>query len=477
MKYLKLFENHAGYEAYKNSQNYLTPNVSYCVDLSEVHYNKYVRRDYSKEYLTIEAIENGTISFNIWKSMGTEYITSISYSTDNGETWTTTNNTDNKSEHLTITVNVNEGDKVLWKGDAQQMGYYDTEDIEDSVGSFFSSTAEFNVYGNIMSLLYGDNFYGKTVLEYNSQFSYLFSNFDGETVCNVVNAANLSLPANTLAINCYSSMFGGCTSLTTAPELPATTLVEGCYINMFYGCTSLTTAPELPATTLAEYCYSNMFGGCTSLTTAPELPATTLAEYCYNQMFNGCTSLTTAPELPATTLVDNCYFYMFNGCTSLTTAPELPATTLVGRCYSNMFNGCTSLTTAPELPATTLADYCYFNMFNGCTSLTAAPELPATTLVEGCYSNMFNGCTSLTAAPELPATTLVNYCYNNMFQGCSNLNYIKAMFTTTPSPSYTNYWVSGVSSTGTFVKNRTATWTTTGVHGVPSGWTVETAIE
>ena len=75
----------------------------------------------------------------------------------------------------------------------------------------------------------------------------------------------------------------------TAGQHPA--MAEKCYSNMFYGCTSLTTAPSLPATTLANYCYSNMFNGCTSLTTAPSLPATTLARYCYRNMFNDCTSI------------------------------------------------------------------------------------------------------------------------------------------------------------------------------------------
>jgi hypothetical protein len=113
-------------------------------------------------------------------------------------------------------------------------------------------------------------------------------------------------------------------------------------------------------------------------------------------------------------------------------------------------------------------------MFYGCTSLTQAPSvLPATTLTGGCYSYMFQNCTSLTTVPELPATTLASYCYNNMFTGCSKLNYIKAMFTTAPSTSYTSYWVEGVASTGKFIKNKNATWNVTGVHGIPSGWTVE----
>ena len=87
---------------------------------------------------------------------------------------------------------------------------------------------------------------------------------------------------------------------------------------MFSGCTSLTSAPTLPATTLADECYYSMFKNCTGLTSAPTLPATTLAYGCYGSMFNGCTSLTTAPTLPATTLVSNCYGSMFDCCSSLT---------------------------------------------------------------------------------------------------------------------------------------------------------------
>ena len=51
------------------------------------------------------------------------------------------------------------------------------------------------------------------------------------------------------------------------------------------------------------------------------------------------------------------------------------------------------------------------------------------------------------------------------------------MFTTTPSGSYTAGWLESVSLTGTFVKNAAASWDVTGVDGIPSGWTVQTAQE
>ena len=122
----------------------------------------------------------------------------------------------------------------------------------------------------------------------------------------------------------------------------------------------------------------------------------------------------------------------------------------------------------------------FLNLFRNNTNLVDARNLvlPVTTLAEGCYYDMFSNCTNLVNAPsELPATTLTSYCYAAMFSNCTSLNYIKAMFTTTPSNTYTNNWVSGVSATGTFVKNSAATWNVSGNNGIPSGWTVQTATE
>ena len=50
------------------------------------------------------------------------------------------------------------------------------------------------------------------------------------------------------------------------------------------------------------------------------------------------------------------------------------------------------------------------------------------------------------------------------------------MFTTTPSTSYMSNWVNGVASSGTFVKNAAATWTSScGTSTYPCNWTVQTA--
>ena len=164
---------------------------------------------------------------------------------------------------------------------------------------------------------------------------------------------------------------------------------------------------------------------------------------------------------------------LFKDCASLTTAPELPATTLADYCYSYMFYNCAGLTTAPELPATTLADYCYKTMFYNCNGLTTAPELPAITLAPYCYYAMFRGCDGLTTAPELPATTLAEGCYLWMFLDCKKLDNITMLATDISAPDCITDWVSGVASTGTFTKAAAMTSLTTGVSGIPEGWTVK----
>ena len=154
------------------------------------------------------------------------------------------------------------------------------------------------------------------------------------------------------------------------------------------------------------------------------------------------------------------------------------STSLTPYGFYRLFNYVNILRAAElELPATTLAPNCYRTMFQNCTNLSIGPSiLPATELAEGCYEAMFSSCFmygDAKKAPELPATTLATNCYNYMFYGCSKLNYVKAMFTDISAEGCLDGWLSGVSSTGTFIKNKDATWSNTDAK-IPSGWTVQT---
>jgi hypothetical protein len=59
-----------------------------------------------------------------------------------------------------------------------------------------------------------------------------------------------------------------------------------------------------------------------------------------------------------------------------------------------------------------------------------------------------------------------------MFKGCSSLNYIKCLATNRSATNCTSNWLSGVSSTATFIKHPGMSDWTTGKSGIPSGWTV-----
>ena len=437
--------------------------------------NTLVWPNYAKSYLTIVSTSDNNIIR--WKANNSQLLKTISVSTDKGQTWT--DKTSSTSGMGTELATLNTGDKLLIKGNNTSYGARISV-LHGNVWEYawaynqINSSNTFDIEGNIMSLIYGDNYIGQTAFTDTYTFYELFS------LCIYLNSAkNLVLPATTLTTNCYLNMFEGCTGLTTAPALPATTLESSCYYSMFKDCTSLTAIPLLPATTLANECYASMFKGCTSLVYPHlyynTLPATTLSEGCYKSMFEGCTSLALIPLLPATTLANECYASMFKGCTSLLfTMEELPATTLAYRCYEHMFEGCTSFTDTPFiiLPATTLATGCYDSMFKDCTNLIYGPVLPATTLADNCYESMFYGCTTLRTAPELPAETLVYKCYCNMFRNCTLLHYIHCLATDISASNCTAYWVSGVAATGTFEKNPNMTSWTTGSSGIPTGWTV-----
>ena len=91
----------------------------------------------------------------------------------------------------------------------------------------------FNLRGNCMSLLYGDNAKGQTSIR-QTAFINLFSGNSG-----LLSVDGGLLPATQLQPYCYAQMFSGCTSLITAPYLPATQLQPYCYAQMFSGCGKL----------------------------------------------------------------------------------------------------------------------------------------------------------------------------------------------------------------------------------------------
>ena len=206
---------------------------------------KYIQsNDYSQNYLTFNVRTGGTIP---WKSIGSGMAKEIFYRI-NGGSWTSI------TAGNDVTISVVAGDVVEFKGNNNTT--YASSNANYS--GFGGGTATYDISGNIMSLVYGDNFSGQTSLTGTYNFCSIFKQ------SMAVSAENLILPATTLTNYCYRAMFSKAPNMAVAPALPATTLAKGCYWYMFEEC-PITIAPDLDATTLVDECYGHMFENCSNL--------------------------------------------------------------------------------------------------------------------------------------------------------------------------------------------------------------------
>lgn len=123
--------------------------------------------DYSKDYLTFRVTEPGKIK---WNSIGNLPKT-IEYSINNGE-WTSITS----SSTVGVEIWVVKDDVVRFRGN--NTTYATSKSTYSAFGADnagYAGTASFDVEGNIMSLLYGDNFQNTTELTNSTyQFCSLF---------------------------------------------------------------------------------------------------------------------------------------------------------------------------------------------------------------------------------------------------------------------------------------------------------------
>ena len=259
---------------------------------------------------------------------------------------------------------------VYLRGYNKSYGFYDEENESYCSYCYFYADNPCLVYGNIMSLVDGDNFYKLETLEEPATFINLFGD-DTQWLESVYesNIKKLVLPAKILSPYCYKELFHGA-PFSRIPDLPATTLAEGCYYGMFSGMQYLSKVDfTLPAKKLTPYCYYTMFDGCTITELTLDFQGTETAPYCCYRMFNDCDNMQLMNmTLPAKVLTEHCYQDMFKNCNDLENAPEILATTLAPYCCDSMFKGC-GLAYGPKLLAKKIETCSYDQMFEFCESL------------------------------------------------------------------------------------------------------------
>lgn len=195
--------------------------------------------DYTKEYLTFEPISSA-VSF-------THREQQFQYSLDNGNTWSSITSSAN-----TVTVGV--GQKMLLKGTF-------LNNNDDDQNCFVAEGGTWKAYGNLLSLLYGDNFRNVTTLD---RSGLLFAFYHCQ---NLIDISNLTIPISAITVNRGLRGVFRDTGISSAPNnlLPATSLYENCYMGTFEDCVNLVNAPELPAQNIPSYGYYAMFNNCPNL--------------------------------------------------------------------------------------------------------------------------------------------------------------------------------------------------------------------
>lgn len=211
---------------------------------------------YYYQYFTVEVLTGGSFTFytplselpTVYYSLNNNSWTEWEYDATMGD------------DGLLKSLNLSVGDRLRIKSAISNPvgveGYYFAES---------SNTITYNVSGNIMSLVYGDDFVGNDNLNDTitsdgyTPFQMMFAE-DAK----IKSAINLCLPSFILSTYMYAAMFSSST-LETAPTIIPAMICEKCYHEMFYNCDNLIGNIVIPEpiglSNLEVDAYYNMFTG------------------------------------------------------------------------------------------------------------------------------------------------------------------------------------------------------------------------
>lgn len=211
-RYIKIFANSGETKTAIDNETLSKPYVVFNTSTSGIDYDTISAQiDYSTIPFTVEAMQDGYVGIR------TSYLEDIVYSI-NGGSWNS----------YSSRVSVNSGDTVAFKA----------TDNDKVLGSQFmgDTTVRYNLYGNIGSLIYGDDF---LTTDYSDKYCYMTQWIYGDE--HIVDTEHLILPFMDVSSiqQCYAQMFRSCTNLVSAPTLPATILGSYCYYQMFNYCENL----------------------------------------------------------------------------------------------------------------------------------------------------------------------------------------------------------------------------------------------
>lgn len=215
----------------------------------------------------------------------------------------------------------------------------------------------------------------KKLLDATKSTKYLFNNYTGDNITNLIKYNDTSEVTN------MSYMYNYCKA-SIFPILNMSKVTDASY--MYYQCSNLTEAPNMDLSNVGN-CFS-MFRENRRLVTCNISDFSNAHDL--GGLFNGCSSLTNLPsQLITPKLTDTSYMYA--ECSSLISVPQMDTSNVTT--MNSMFYKCSSLTTIPLYNTSKVTSMS--QMFWNCSSLQTVPAFDCSNVTN--MNNIFDSCSSL----------------------------------------------------------------------------------
>lgn len=360
------------------------------------------------------------------------------------------------------TLNLSAGQKYVFKGTNSSLE-----------GVSITSTGDFYVYGNVMSVINGDDYMTLSELPSDNTFRRLFK--DNAHVKSHPEKP-IVLAASTLTDGCYYEMFSGCAAIDNIICLATDIEATDATTNWLSGVAATGTFVKQTAAT--AWAIDSPHGIPTGWTTKDLqfTPTGFDAQGSYLIMEPLADGTTVTIANPQRLRI---YYTTTGNGYSSTNANPLVISSLAAGTKLRLMGNNAAYSDGTEANSTIIScdKECY--VYGNVMSLVNRTDYATLTTLtaNNTFAYLFKGNDKIKSKPNkqllLPATTLTAGCYQQMFKGCAGLNAVKCLATDISAENCTTDWLDGVAATGTFEKAPEMTSWTRGPSGIPEGWVVD----